>query len=119
MSMHADEGRDDLRAGVLVKSDGALFSLIINNGLEKLSDRRRFRHWQTSVCRELQRRGCHAIDGRRIAYRGDQKLADQRMAVTSTPSGMSMVKALVADQHEAVTFFCGGWQELFTFHRSI
>ena len=66
---------------------------------------------KTSVCDELRRRGHHAIHGdRQLAYRGDPE--------TGEPTGGSAhehhiwhvdrVRALVADQHEAVTFFCGG-----------
>ena len=67
---------------------------------------------KTSVCKELQRRGYHAIHGdRELAYQGDPE--------TGTPTDgchasehhiwhVEKVKALVANQDEAVTFFCGG-----------
>ncbi|HEY8721660.1 AAA family ATPase [Pengzhenrongella sp.] len=66
---------------------------------------------KTSVCRELQRRGYRAINGdNELAYQGDPE--------TGTPTDGSThehhiwqvdsVKALVADQDAAVTFFCGG-----------
>ncbi|MEH6939371.1 AAA family ATPase [Bacillus sp. JJ664] len=66
---------------------------------------------KTSVCNELQRRGYHSIHGdRELAYQGDPE--------TGTPTGggthehhiwhVDKVKALVANQEEAVTFFCGG-----------
>ncbi|MDR7071589.1 AAA family ATPase [Fictibacillus barbaricus] len=66
---------------------------------------------KTTVCNELQRRGYHAIHGdRELAYQGDPE--------TGTPTDGSKpenhiwhvdkVKALVANQNEAVTFFCGG-----------
>lgn len=74
---------------------------------------------KTSVCTELQRRGYQAIHGdRELAYQGDPE--------TGQPTGglkhehtvtfisehhiwdVEKVKALVANQDEAVTFFCGG-----------
>ena len=66
---------------------------------------------KTSVCDELQRRGFHAIHGdRELAYQGDPETGEP------TDDGghahhiwrVDRVKALVADKHEAVTFFCGG-----------
>ena len=66
---------------------------------------------KTSVCNELLRRGYHAINGdRELAYQGDPE--------TGKPTDGFMhehwiwhvdkVKALVANQDEVVTFFCGG-----------
>ncbi|WP_449623164.1 AAA family ATPase [Robertmurraya sp. Marseille-Q9965] len=66
---------------------------------------------KTTVCNELQRRGYHAIHGdRELAYQGNPE--------TGTPTDgfkaehhiwhVDKVKALVANQDEAVTFFCGG-----------
>lgn len=66
---------------------------------------------KTSVCRELRRRGYHAINGdTELAYQGDPE--------TGTPTAgqvhehhiwdVDRVKALVADQQEPVAFFCGG-----------
>lgn len=74
---------------------------------------------KTSVCTELQRRGYHAIHGdRELSYRGDPE--------TGTPTDgprheysatfiaehhiwhVDKVRALVAKQDAAVTFFCGG-----------
>ena len=66
---------------------------------------------KTSVCKELQRRGYHAInDDRELAYQGNPE--------TGTPTDgvrhehhiwhVDKVKALIADKDEAVTFFCGG-----------
>lgn len=65
---------------------------------------------KTAVCTELQRRGYQAIHGdRELVYRGDPE--------TGTPTATWMsehhiwdvekVKTLVANQDEAVTFFCG------------
>jgi broad-specificity NMP kinase len=66
---------------------------------------------KTSVCNELQRRGYLAIHGdRELAYQGDPE--------TGEPTDdfrhehhiwyVDRVKALVANQDEGVTFFCGG-----------
>lgn len=66
---------------------------------------------KTSVCRELQRRGYYAINGdTELAYQGDPE--------AGTPTAgqvhghhiwdVDRVKALVADQHEPIAFFCGG-----------
>lgn len=66
---------------------------------------------KTAVCDELLRRGYRAIHGdRELAYQGDP--------VTGAPvSGRShehhiwdveKLRALVADTHDAVMFFCGG-----------
>lgn len=66
---------------------------------------------KTTVCNELQRRGYHAIHGdRELAYQGDSE--------TGTPTDtakhenhiwhVDKVKALIANQDAAVTFFCGG-----------
>jgi hypothetical protein len=74
---------------------------------------------KTAVCTELQRRGYHAIHGdRELAYRGDPETGQPTDPETSTPTATWMsehhiwdvekVKALVANQDEPVTFFCGG-----------
>ena len=66
---------------------------------------------KTSVCEELQRRGHHAVHGdRELAYQGDP--------ATGAPVeggghehhlwDVARVRALVADQGAAATFFCGG-----------
>lgn len=66
---------------------------------------------KSSVCRELRRRGYHAIDGDRdLAYQGDPETGKP------TDGGshehhiwpVDRVRVLVANQAEAVTFFCGG-----------
>ena len=73
---------------------------------------------KTSVCDELQRRGYQAIHGdRELAYPGDPE--------TGAPTGdfghehhiwhIAKVKTLVANQDEAVTFFCGGSRNLAKF----
>ena len=74
---------------------------------------------KTAVCTELQRRGYQAIHGdRELAYRGDPETGTPTDGLTHEPSATWMsehhiwdvekVKALVANQDEAVTFFCGG-----------
>ena len=66
---------------------------------------------KTSVCHELQRRGYHAVHGdRELAYQGDPATG---AAVESRTHEhhlwrVDKVSALVADQAEAETFFCGG-----------
>ena len=66
---------------------------------------------KTSVCRELNRRGYRAVNGDRdLAYQGDPETGD----VTDTARhenhiwDVIRVQALVADNHDPVTFFCGG-----------
>lgn len=66
---------------------------------------------KTSVCRELQRRGIHAVNGdTELAYRGDP--------ATGAPVEvgghenhlwrLDAVQALVADDTHPVTYLCGG-----------
>ena len=66
---------------------------------------------KTTVCRELERRGYHAINGdTELAYRdgpitveyADESLHEQHIW------DVAKVRALVADQSHAATFFCGG-----------
>jgi len=66
---------------------------------------------KTSVCKELQRRGYYAINGdRELAYQGDPETGKpiDGFAHEHHIWQVDKVKALVADQDEAVTFFCGG-----------
>ena len=73
---------------------------------------------KTSVCRELERRGYHAINGdNELAYQGDPE--------TGAPTegrrhehhiwDVHKVRALVARQDAAVMFFCGGSRNLSKF----
>ena len=73
---------------------------------------------KTAVCKELQRRGYHAINGdRELAYLGDPETGKPADGLTHEPSAIfrsehhiwcvEKVKTLVANQDEAVTFFCG------------
>ena len=66
---------------------------------------------KTSVCNELQRRGYHAIHGdRELAYQGDPETGEPTEGSAHEHHfwHVDKVKGLVADQDEAVTFFCGG-----------
>ena len=66
---------------------------------------------KTSVCDELQRRGHQAIHGdRELAYQGDPRTGEptQDGAHENHLWDLRKVRALVADQERAATFFCGG-----------
>ncbi|GGH81155.1 dephospho-CoA kinase [Pullulanibacillus pueri] len=66
---------------------------------------------KTTVCNELQRRGYHAIHGdRELAYQGDPETGIPTDSATYENHiwHVDKVKALVANQDEVVTFFCGG-----------
>lgn len=70
---------------------------------------------KTTVCNELQKRGYHVIHGdEMLAYWGDLTTAAPVAANDSAEEhrawmwDVGKVSALVADQHHAVTFFCGG-----------
>lgn len=75
---------------------------------------------KTSVCNELQQRGYHAIHGdRELAYWGDLRSGEP---VDGSADGhrawiwdVAKVRALVADQTHAATFFCGGSRNLARF----
>ena len=73
---------------------------------------------KTAVCKEMQRRGYHAINGdRELAYLGDPETGKPTDGLTHEPSAIfrskhhiwdvERVKTLVANQDEALTFFCG------------
>jgi hypothetical protein len=74
---------------------------------------------KTAVATELQRRGYQAIHGdRELAYRGDPRTGLPAVLETETPTALwksehqiwdvAKIKAYIANQDEAVTFFCGG-----------
>ncbi|WP_129792320.1 nucleoside kinase [Sphingosinicella sp. CPCC 101087] len=73
---------------------------------------------KTAVATELQRRGYQAIHGdRELAYRGDPETGLPVAPEAGTPTAVwiskhhiwdvEKVKAYIANQDEAVTFFCG------------
>ena len=74
---------------------------------------------KTAVCTELQRRGYQAIHGdRELVYRGDPETGLPTVPETDTPTAIwlsehqiwdvAKIQAYVANQDEAVSFFCGG-----------
>jgi broad-specificity NMP kinase len=66
---------------------------------------------KTTVCEEIQRRGYHCIHGdRELAYQGDPKTGEplEGLAHEHHIWDVDKVRALVADQSHAVSFFCGG-----------
>ncbi len=74
---------------------------------------------KTAVATELQRRGYQAIHGdRELAYRGNPETGLPVAPKTGAPTAVWMsehqiwdvekVKAYIANQDKAVTFFCGG-----------
>lgn len=74
---------------------------------------------KTAVATELQRRGYQAIHGdRELVYRGDPETGRPIAPPTDTPTAVWMsehqiwdvekVKAYIDNQHEPVTFLCGG-----------
>ena len=68
---------------------------------------------KTTVCNELQRRGYHVIHGDdELAYWGDLKTGELLEGRSDEHRAwiwdVEKVKALVADQNHAATFFCGG-----------
>lgn len=66
---------------------------------------------KTSVCRELNRRGYHAVNGdRELAYQGDPETGEVIDSARHEHHlwDVSRVEALVGELHEPVTFFCGG-----------
>jgi adenylate kinase family enzyme len=81
---------------------------------------------KTAVCAELRRRGYQAVDGDNdLAYQGDpdtgQPAAGPRHEHSATFISehhiwdVEMVKAIVANRDEPVTFFCGGSRNLSKF----
>lgn len=66
---------------------------------------------KTAVCQELTRRGYHAINGDRdLAYQGHPETGEPTESAGHRNHiwDVVRVRALVADHHEPVTFFCGG-----------
>jgi gluconate kinase len=66
---------------------------------------------KTSVCNELRRRGYQAINGdTELAYQGNPETGAPVDGRTHEHHiwDVHRVRALVADRHERLTFFCGG-----------
>jgi thymidylate kinase len=70
---------------------------------------------KTAVCEELRRRGYHAIHGdRELAYQGDPETGEpldgfvRERAHEHHIWDVDKVRSLVADQRNAISFFCGG-----------
>ena len=66
---------------------------------------------KTTVCRELQRRGLHAIHGdNELAYWGDPRTGEPLIssAFEHWIWDIEKVRALVSDRRHAATFLCGG-----------
>lgn len=66
---------------------------------------------KTTVCKELQRRGFHAVNGdTELAYQGDPGTGGPTQGHKHEHHiwRVATVKALVASQETPVTFFCGG-----------
>jgi broad-specificity NMP kinase len=73
---------------------------------------------KTSVCNELQRRGYHAIHGdTELAYQGDPETGQplEGFAHEHHIWNVEKVRALVADQGHAASFFCGGSRNFASF----
>jgi len=74
---------------------------------------------KTSVCKELCRRGFHAVNGDTdLAYQGDPetgKPTDDMSSHWRHIWQVDEVRSLVADQNERFTFFCGGSRNFLKF----
>jgi thymidylate kinase len=73
---------------------------------------------KTSVCHELRKRGRHAINGdNELAYQGDPKTGEpvDGLAHEHHIWNVEKVRALVADQSHAASFFCGGCRNFSSF----
>jgi len=73
---------------------------------------------KTSVCRELMRRGYHAINGdTELAYQGDPETGEPTDTADHEHHiwNGDLVRAIAADSHERATFFCGGSRNFHTF----
>ncbi|WP_328295979.1 AAA family ATPase [Kineococcus sp. NBC_00420] len=73
---------------------------------------------KTSVCRELQRRGHHAVNGdTELAYQGDPVTGEPTTGHTHDHHlwRVDAVRVLVADRSTPATFFCGGSRNHATF----
>jgi AAA domain-containing protein len=75
---------------------------------------------KTSVCKELRRRGLHAINGDTdLAYQGDPETGEPTDVAPSHFQhiwDVEKVRGIAADHSEPVTFFCGGSRNFSKFH---
>lgn len=66
---------------------------------------------KTSVCRELQRRGHHAVNGdTELAYQGDPETGEPTPGFAHSHHvwRVDLVRALAGDRSVPATYFCGG-----------
>lgn len=73
---------------------------------------------KTSVCHELRRRGCDAINGDdELAYQGDPEtgIPSDTHAHEHHLWNVETVHSLIANQTASATFFCGGSRNFATF----
>lgn len=66
---------------------------------------------KTAVCEELRRRGYHAINGdRELSYQGAPETGEPLDGFVHEHHiwDVDKVRSLVADQRNAISFFCGG-----------
>jgi hypothetical protein len=73
---------------------------------------------KTSVCQELNRRGYQAINGdKQLAYQGDPGTGEPTDSADHEHHiwHVDRVRAMVADQQERATFFCGGSRNFLEF----
>lgn len=73
---------------------------------------------KSSVCRELRRRGLHAVDGDNdLAYQGDPATGEVVAGETHEHHiwDVGRVRTLVDDRTAATTFFCGGSRNFSSF----
>lgn len=66
---------------------------------------------KTTVCRELLRRGYHAINGdTQMAYQGDPKTGEPIPGNSHEHHiwDVAKVRAMISEKSQAATFFCGG-----------
>jgi hypothetical protein len=66
---------------------------------------------KTAMCEELRRRGYHAINGdRELSYQGDPETGEPLDGFVHEHHiwDVDKVRSLVADQRNAISFFCGG-----------
>lgn len=74
---------------------------------------------KTSVCKEFQKRGYHAINGEReLAYQGNPATGEPILDGFGHENhiwDLKKVKSLIADQSTSFSFFCGGSRNFLSF----